>query len=57
MNVVHVRTERARNLALHREVAAAVQAALAELPPEFSGPIQPTPASAAAPLTEEEPGR
>jgi len=57
VNVVHVRTERARNLALHREVAAAVQAALAELPPEFSGPIQPTPASAAAPLTEEEPGR
>ncbi len=29
VNVVHLRTERARNLALHREVAAVVQAAIA----------------------------
>jgi len=41
VNVVHLRTDRARNLALHREVAAVVQRALADLPPEFSGPIRP----------------
>ena len=43
VNVVHLRTDRARNLALHRQVAAAVQKALADLPPEFSGPIRQMP--------------
>ena len=38
VSVVHLRTDRARNLELHRAVAMAVQAALADLPPEFSGP-------------------
>jgi 2-succinyl-5-enolpyruvyl-6-hydroxy-3-cyclohexene-1-carboxylate synthase len=40
VNVVHLRTDRARNLALHREVAAVVQQALGDLPPEFSGPVR-----------------
>jgi 2-succinyl-5-enolpyruvyl-6-hydroxy-3-cyclohexene-1-carboxylate synthase len=42
VSVVHLRTDRARNLALHREAAGAVQAALAELPPAFSGPPRPS---------------
>ncbi len=42
VSVVHLRTDRARNLALHRDVAAVVQQALADLPPEFSGPPRST---------------
>ncbi len=41
VSVLHLRTERGRNLELHREVAAVVQRALADLPPAWSGPIRP----------------
>jgi 2-succinyl-5-enolpyruvyl-6-hydroxy-3-cyclohexene-1-carboxylate synthase len=54
VNVVHLRTDRARNLALHREVAAVVQEALDELPPEHSGQPNPT-RGVWLPLTAERP--
>ena len=48
VNVVHLRTDRARNLTLHREVAAVVQQALADLPQEFSGSSRPMPSRTAS---------
>lgn len=39
VTVLHLRTDRARNLELHSEVAAVVLRALAALPAEWSGPV------------------